>query len=185
LVVVTSRPARNGGCHETLASLVTAALIASVVPAAHAKPRPRDGIAHAKAAGITIIVWEGRTTFTLDDEYAVRRDGEKLGEQRGDFTPLLIELDGERHVIVAGVSLDSRTRHVQVHERSTPVNPEAAERPWMTPPLPFSPGMTITVMGKATPDGDELWRLESPPLTEDRPEPVFGPGWTRYSPLTS
>jgi hypothetical protein len=32
------------------------------------------------------ISWQGRTTFTLDDEYVVRHDGEKVGEQGGDFT---------------------------------------------------------------------------------------------------
>jgi len=27
---------------------------------------------------------------------------------------------------------------------------------WMAPPLPCSPGMTVTVVGKAAPQGDEL-----------------------------
>jgi len=134
---------------------------------------------------IVHIVWEGRTTFTLDDEYAVRRDAEKLGEQRGDFTPFPLDLDGDPHVVVAGESLVEGTNVVYVNEQPVRVNPVSPTGAWMAPPLPFSLGMTITVVGKATPDGDELWRLESPPLTEDRPEPVFGPGWTRYSPLSS
>jgi hypothetical protein len=128
------------------------------------------------------ISWEG-TTLTLDDEHVVRRDDEKLGEQGGDFTPFVVDLDGEPHVLVAGESLDRRTRYVYVNERPTPVNPEAVGRPWMAPPLRFSSGMTVIAVGKETLEGDELWRIESPPVT-DRPEPVFGPGWTRYSPLT-
>ena len=85
---------------------------------------------------------------------------------------------------MVGGSLDERTRYVFVNESPVRVNSEARGRAWIAPPLPFVQGMTILVVGKATSDGDELWRLESPRLTEGQPEPVFGPGWTRYSPLT-
>ena len=129
------------------------------------------------------ISWEGHTTFTLDDEYVVRCDGEKLGEQGGDFTPFVIELDGEPHVLIAGMPLDDETQYVYVNDHPVRVNTEAVPRMWMAPPLPFSPGMTVTVVGKAVPEGDELWRLESPPLTERENAPVLGPGWTGYAPL--
>ena len=129
------------------------------------------------------ISWQGRTTFTLDDDYVVRRDGEKLGEQGGDFTPFAIDLDGAPHVLVAGVPLDNRTNYVYVNDHPVRVNSTCAPAMWMAPPLPFSPGMTLTVTGKATPESEELWRLESGPLTEGENEPVLGPGWVRYAPL--
>jgi hypothetical protein len=129
------------------------------------------------------ISWEGRTAFTLDDEYVVRRDGEKLGEQGGDFTPFVIDLDGEPHVLVAGMPLDDKTQYVYVNDHPVRVNTERRPWMWMAPPQPFSPGMTVTVVGTAVPDGEELWRLESPPLTEGENRPVFGPGWIGYAPL--
>ena len=129
------------------------------------------------------ISWEGGTVFTLDDEYVVRRDGEKLGEQGGDFTAFVIDLDGEPHVLVAGTPLDTATRYVYVNDHPVPINRESAPRMWMTPPLPFKPGGAITVVGTAQLDGDELWRLQSPPLTEGANPPVLGPGWTGYAPL--
>jgi hypothetical protein len=129
------------------------------------------------------ISWEGRTVFTLDDEYVVRRDGEKLGDQGGDFTAFVIELDGAPHVLVAGMPLEEGTRYVFVNDHPVRVNSESAPAMWMAPPLPCSPGMTVTVVGKAALQGDELWRLESPPLSTGANPPVLGPGWSRYAPL--
>jgi hypothetical protein len=129
------------------------------------------------------ISWQGRTAFTLDDEYVVRRDGEKVGGQGGDFTPFVIDLDGEAHVLVAGMPLDEKTQYVYVNERPVRVNSESTPWMWMAPPMPFSEGMVVTVVGTAAPDGEELWRLESPPLTDGKNEPVLGPGWTGYAPL--
>jgi len=129
------------------------------------------------------ISWQGRTAFTLDDEYVVWRDGEKLGEQGGDFTPFVFELDGEPHVLVAGMPLDAGTEYVFVNDHPVRVNSVAAPAMWMAAPQPFTPGMTVTVVGKAVFDGEELWRLESPPLAEGENDPVLGPGWTGYAPL--
>jgi hypothetical protein len=125
---------------------------------------------------------QGRA-FTLDAEHVVRRDGEKLGEQGGDFTAFVIDLDDEWHVLVAGMPLDAQTRYVFVNDHPVRVNTEAAPSMWMAPPQPLSPGMTVTVVGKADVDGEERWRLESPPLAEGANDPVLGPGWTRYAPL--
>jgi hypothetical protein len=129
------------------------------------------------------LSWEGGTTFTLDDEYVVRRDGEVLGEQGGDFTAFVIDLDGEPHVLVAGTPFDRDTRYVCVNEHPVPVHTGAAPSVWMAPPLPCKPGGTVTVVGRTELDGDELWRLESPPLIEGANPPVFGPGWVGYAPL--
>jgi hypothetical protein len=130
------------------------------------------------------INWADRATFSLDDEYVVRRDGEKLGEQGGDFTPFVIELDGAPHVLVAGEGLDPQAQYVYVNDHPVRVNTTVRPSMWLAPPMPFSPGMTVTVAGKADLEGEDLWRLESGPLTEGANEPVLGPGWTRYAPLS-
>src|SRR5215217_2667872 len=38
--------------------------------------------------------------------------------------------------------------------------------------------LTVKVVGKATLEGEGLWRLESPPLGQGENAPVLGPGWT-------
>jgi hypothetical protein len=129
------------------------------------------------------MTWPDGTTFTFDDDQAVRRDGVELGEQGGDFTPHVVDLDGEKHVLVAGIALHHDERYVEVNGSPVPINTTPDVGQWMAPPIPFESGMTITVIAKAALDGDELWRLESPPLSEDRNEPVWGPGWTHYAPL--
>jgi hypothetical protein len=79
--------------------------------------------------------------------------------------------------------LDSKTRYVYVNDHPVPVNTEARPTMWMAPPLHVLPGMTVTVVGRETLEGDDLWRLESPPLTVGANPPVLGPGWTGYAPL--
>jgi hypothetical protein len=79
--------------------------------------------------------------------------------------------------------LDAETQYVFVNDHPVRVKSVAAPAMWMAPPQPFTPGMTVTVAGKAEFEGEELWRLESPPLSVGENRPVFGPGWVGYAPL--
>jgi hypothetical protein len=102
--------------------------------------------------------------------------GRRLGEVQGDLTPFLIDYDGEPYIVFAGEIIGGdKARLVFIDlprdQLMCPVlrGAEAARTPhdgvWMSFPEPFEPG------------------IESPPLTADRLDPMFGPGWVRYAPL--
>jgi hypothetical protein len=140
--------------------------------------------------GRTVAMSRDASDQTVVDDLTAER---QLGSVHGDLTPLLLDRDGETYIIFAGEIMgDDRPRFVSVQlphvELMCPVlrGAEHLRTPhdgvWMTFPEPFEPGMTITAVWQDE-DRNELFRIDSPPLTADRLDPLFGPEWTPYAPL--
>jgi hypothetical protein len=105
--------------------------------------------------------------------HALDASGEPLGELAGDLMPFLL---GDQ-IVFAG-AVDDGTETVLVGNQVCKV----AAGVWMTFPMPFTAGMTVTAVWRDG-TGNALWQAQTPPLTPDRLEPVHGPGWTSYAPL--
>jgi hypothetical protein len=112
---------------------------------------------------------------------------ERVGEIQGDLTPLVVDVGGKTQIVFAGeVSGGSKAASVCIEtlgERQTCRVAKGVEHGvWMTVPVSFEPGMTVTASWRDQ-GGNELWRAQSSPLTANWLDPIFGPEWTSYSPL--
>jgi len=142
---------------------------------------PRQLLVLTVADGRVLTISAEAEAFVVDDT------GRRLGEISGDFTPFLVSLDGAERLVLAGVlGGGDRTARVTVtfaHDTQTVL---VARRPhagvWMTFPTRFEPGSVVTVSGQDE-SGEQRWLVNSPPLSADRLEPVFGPAWTDYASL--
>jgi hypothetical protein len=94
----------------------------------------------------------------------------------GDFTPIRVVVRGdETHVICVGYADHGETR-VTVNGHACAVH----DGLWTSPPIPYSPGMTVAV---ALSDGGGHHREISADLPgPDALGPILGPGWTGYAP---
>lgn len=111
--------------------------------------------------------------------------GTELGEAGATWQPIMVDIDGEQHVLFAGTADFAEQKFTAIDGHLYRVCREDAPRRvgvWMSFPELFTPGRVVAVTGLAA-DQRELFRLTSPPLDADRLRPVFGPAWTRFAPL--
>lgn len=105
--------------------------------------------------------------------------GVRIGEAGATCQPLLVDIGGEQHVLLAGTPDLPEQRFTAIDGTPYPVH----EGVWMSFPEPFQPGWAPTISGLDA-DGRELFRIQSPPLDAARLTPLFGPGWTTFAPLS-
>jgi hypothetical protein len=112
--------------------------------------------------------------------YVVLDGDRQLGEVWGDLTPLCL---GSSHIVLAGPIPEERAHHVVVdfphNTRICPIH----SRVWMSFPEPFTEGIRIRASWRDK-DDQELFQLESPPLRRNALQPMFGPRWKGYAPLS-
>jgi hypothetical protein len=111
----------------------------------------------------------------------------RVGVIQGDLTPLVLDVGGKTEIVFAGeVSGGSKAASVCIEtlgdQQTCTVAQGVEHGVWMTRPVSFEPGMTVTASWRDQ-GGNELWRAQSSPLTADRLDPIFGPEWTSYAPL--
>jgi hypothetical protein len=144
-----------------------------------------------EARELLVLRVDEKTTLTVSHlpsgVVVVDDAGERLGEIQGDLSPLLLDIDGDVHIVFAGqAGGGSRTHTVVVElpgeQQTCKVTQGVEHGVWMTFPVPFEPGMTVTAIWRDE-AGEELWRRASSPLTARLLDPVFGPEWTSYAPL--
>jgi hypothetical protein len=104
--------------------------------------------------------------------------GAEIGEAGVTCQPILIDCDGEQHVLFAGTPDLSEQKFTAVDGHPYPIRSGA----WLSFPQPFRPGMVVTVTGLDA-NRRELFRCTSLPLHAGRMTAIFGPGWTAYAPL--
>jgi hypothetical protein len=101
---------------------------------------------------------------------------EPVPEVVGDFIPVRVTFDREPHIICVGDAGGGVAR-VAVNGHNCGMH----RGRWASPPIPYAPGMKVTVKfinGEG--EGKEAHaELPGP----DKLAPVFGPDWTGFAPL--
>jgi hypothetical protein len=99
--------------------------------------------------------------------------------------PFLVTIEDAPFIVFAGTVISPGADRVDITSPGfTGVHQtcHVRNRVWMSFPEPFTEGMVITATWR---DGDRaLFERKSEPLRSDALEPIFGPEWTSYAPLS-
>jgi hypothetical protein len=105
---------------------------------------------------------------------------EPVPEVLGDFIPLRVTFDREPHVICVGHAthnIGPDVARVQVNGHYCGI----IEGKWASPPIPYYPGMKVTV--KFIDGQGDSKTVDTVLPGPDQLGPVFGPDWTPFAPL--